>query len=494
MATVALKDVLTAFQVPELPDQATIDAAVRRDLGKLAALQADDGGFGWWNRAMGSRGSEPFVTTHVIHALARTKDKGYAPDANMLERAQQYLRDIDQHLDAWKYSGEGRWSIKAYALYTRMLVGDRDTAAARAVFGEPGERQVDALGWLLLVLTGDPASTAEVAEIRRQLANRASEEAATAQFTTDYDESAANVVLASDRRADAVALEALIADRPDDPLIPKLARGLLDHRVKGRWGSTQENAWVLLALDRYFRAYERDVPDFVARAWLGDGYVGESTFEGRSADRGETKVPMAALSPEPTDLVLAKDGPGRLYYRLGLRYAPASLKLEPSEHGFAVTRSYEAVDDPGDVKRLADGTYQVKAGARVRVRLNMVADSRRYHVALVDPLPAGLEALNPELAVTGSLAPDQADNGEPGITPRGYGDWWWGWGPWYDHQAFRDERTEAFTNLLAPGVYDYTYIARATTPGTFVVPPTKAEELYHPETFGRGGTDRVVVR
>jgi uncharacterized protein YfaS (alpha-2-macroglobulin family) len=480
--------------VPELPDQATIDAAVRRDLGKLAALQADDGGFGWWNRAMGSRGSEPFVTTHVIHALARTKDKGYAPDANMLERAQQYLRDIDQHLDAWKYSGEGRWSIKAYALYTRMLVGDRDTAAARAVFGEPGERQVDALGWLLLVLTGDPASTAEVAEIRRQLANRASEEAATAQFTTDYDESAANVVLASDRRADAVALEALIADRPDDPLIPKLARGLLDHRVKGRWGSTQENAWVLLALDRYFRAYERDVPDFVARAWLGDGYVGESTFEGRSADRGETKVPMAALSPEPTDLVLAKDGPGRLYYRLGLRYAPASLKLEPSEHGFAVTRSYEAVDDPGDVKRLADGTYQVKAGARVRVRLNMVADSRRYHVALVDPLPAGLEALNPELAVTGSLAPDQADNGEPGITPRGYGDWWWGWGPWYDHQAFRDERTEAFTNLLAPGVYDYTYIARATTPGTFVVPPTKAEELYHPETFGRGGTDRVVVR
>jgi uncharacterized protein YfaS (alpha-2-macroglobulin family) len=27
----------------------------------------------------------------------------------------------------------------------------------------------------------------------------------------------------------------------------------------------------------------------------------------------------------------------------------------------------------------------------------------------------------------------------------------------------------------------------------FVVPPPKAEEMYHPETFGRGGTDRVVV-
>jgi uncharacterized protein YfaS (alpha-2-macroglobulin family) len=42
-------------------------------------------------------------------------------------------------------------------------------------------------------------------------------------------------------------------------------------------------------------------------------------------------------------------------------------------------------------------------------------------------------------------------------------------------------------------VYDYDYLARATTPGTFVVPPPKAEEMYHPETFGRGRGDFVVV-
>jgi uncharacterized protein YfaS (alpha-2-macroglobulin family) len=36
-------------------------------------------------------------------------------------------------------------------------------------------------------------------------------------------------------------------------------------------------------------------------------------------------------------------------------------------------------------------------------------------------------------------------------------------------------------------------MARATTPGTFVVPPTKAEEMYMPETFGRSASDRVVV-
>jgi uncharacterized protein YfaS (alpha-2-macroglobulin family) len=57
----------------------------------------------------------------------------------------------------------------------------------------------------------------------------------------------------------------------------------------------------------------------------------------------------------------------------------------------------------------------------------------------------------------------------------------------------RDDRVEAFTSYLAGGTYEYTYIARATTPGRFVVPPTKAEELYAPEVFGRSASTTVVV-
>ena len=67
-------------------------------------------------------------------------------------------------------------------------------------------------------------------------------------------------------------------------------------------------------------------------------------------------------------------------------------------------------------------------------------------------------------------------------------------GPWYEHQNLRDQRVEAFTSLLWDGVYEYTYVARATTPGRFVVPPTKAEEMYAPETFGRSAADVVVVQ
>jgi len=211
-------------------------------------------------------------------------------------------------------------------------------------------------------------------------------------------------------------------------------------------------------------------------------------------------VPMAALGDgkAPADLTLGKQGPGRLYYRLGLRYAPSSLKVEAAERGFTLTRRYESVDAPEEVTRSSDGTWHVKAGARVRVRLTMVAPSRRYHVALVDPLPAGLEPLNPALETTGSLpqtpASDVSETGATGLggSP-GLGSFWWWTRTWFEHQNLRDDRVEAFTSLLWEGVWEYSYVARATTPGTFVVPPARAEEMYSPETFGRSASERLVV-
>ena len=185
------------------------------------------------------------------------------------------------------------------------------------------------------------------------------------------------------------------------------------------------------------------------------------------------------------DLILARDGEGRMYYRIGLRYAPKSLHLDPLSAGFTVERRYLPVDDPADVHRDDDGTWRIKAGTRVRVVVEMLAPARRYHVALIDPMPAGLEAINPELAVTGT-PPDDPTTAEDASR------YWWRW-TWYHHQNLRDERAEAFTSLLWPGVHRYTYVARATTLGEFVVPPARAEEMYHPETFGRSGTDRVIV-
>ena len=115
----------------------------------------------------------------------------------------------------------------------------------------------------------------------------------------------------------------------------------------------------------------------------------------------------------------------------------------------------------------------------------MTAPSRRVHVALVDPLPAGFEPVNPELGGAASVPPAAEQR-------TAEWDWWWR-RYWYQHQNLRDQRAEAFTSLLRAGTYTWSYVARATTPGAFVAPPPHAEEMYSPETYGRGPSDRVIV-
>ncbi|HKG13240.1 MAG TPA: alpha-2-macroglobulin family protein, partial [Pyrinomonadaceae bacterium] len=491
LAVAALRDVLTAFKAEGMPRPEEMKEAVARDIKRLEGMQNDDGGFGFWRRG---DHDWPYLGVHVAHALTRAKEKGYDVPQTMLDRSKSYLRSIESHIPK-RYGRDARNSVIAYALYVRARMNDADAPRARRLIAENGLEKLplEAVGWLLPVFrAADESLSVEVASIRRLLNNRAEETAATAHFVTSYADDD-YLLLRSDRRADGVILEALIGDPSAGDLVPKIARGLLAHRTKGRWENTQENAFVLLALDRYFRTYEKATPDFVARAWLGEAYAGEQQFKGRSTDRQQFDVPMSYIAEKGAgstqNLVIQKEGAGRLYYRIGMQYAPSSLKLAPADYGFTVERKYEAANDPSDVRRDADGTWHIKAGAKVRVRLTLVAPTRRYHVALTDPLPAGLEAMNPALAVTGSV-PDE--NTEANVASSRFG-WWWWMRPWFEHQNLRDERAEAFTSLMWEGVYDYTYFARATTPGTFVVPPPKAEEMYHPETFGRGATDGVIV-
>ena len=493
----AMRDVLGAFKAKDMPTKEQLESYYKRDIEILQSRQRNDGSFGLWKRDK-ERYEYPFLTIHVAHALALAKQKGYKVPDDMLNKTKPYLKDVEKHFDEWyKNSPETRWTISAYALYIRDLMGDKDVAKTKKLLAEATVEKMpfEALGWVLSVLANDANSKAEVDSIIRFLMNRTTETAATANFVTDYRDGAW-LIMASNRRADGVLLEALIKADVKNDLIPKLVRGLLDHRTKGAWSNTQENVFILLALDKYFNAFEKVTPDFVTRVWLGNTYAGEQVFKGRSIDSNEINIPMSYLVDQggTSNLILDKQGAGRLYYRIGMKYAPKNLKLDPADYGFTVLRKYEAVDNKDDVKQNADGSWTIKAGARVRVRLTMVAQARRYHVALVDQLPAGLEILNPGLAVTEAIPSDNNATGVLEVGSRSIGrNYYWWRQYWFEHQNFRDERAEAFASLLWEGVYNYSYVTRATTPGVFVVPPAKAEEMYHPETFGRTGTDFVRV-
>jgi len=501
LAIAALRDVLDAFQADGMPTVAEMNSTMVSDIADLSALQNFDGGFGSWRA---DQQSSPFRSVQAMHAVVEARLNGFAVSPQVMEMGRQYLRNIESYIPA-DWGPAARDMLIAYSLYVRNLDGESDRAAAQAVWRREGTTLgLDAMAWIWPVV--DDAGIES--EIARTFANRVTETPQAATFTTSYGEDQW-LVLGSDRRTDGIVLDAMITMDPSSDLIPKIVAGLIGNQVKGRWGNVQENAFILLALNDYFDTFESVTPDFVARVWLGDLYAAEHGFKGRSTDQVETLVPMAdVIAGGDTDLVVQKDGAGRLYYRLGLRYAPSDLTLEPLEKGFVVQRTYEGVDDPGDVWLSADSVWHVKSGAKVRVKVTMVNDSRRTNMVLIDPLPAGLEPLNPVLANTavvpptpvegdfGFGSPDIAPQVEPGFGRSSYlipdqGMWWQG--NWWDHQNLRDDRAESYASWLWAGTHEFTYVARATTPGTFVVPPSRAEEIYAPEVFGRSATTTMIV-
>ena len=234
LAVAALRDVLTAFKADGLPAPEEMEAAVTRDIQRLQGMQNYDGGFPYWRQGFESI---PFNTIHVAHALVRAGQKGFEVPAEMQQAALNYLRDIESHYPYW-YSEQTRRTLSAYALYVRNLSGDRDTQKAERLYRDAGieNLSMEAIGWLWPVIDNN----AQLDEIRRFVNNHVVETAGAANFTTAYDDQT-YLLLSSDRRTDAILLDALMEDDPQSDLILKVVNGLLAHRTKGRWGNTQEN-------------------------------------------------------------------------------------------------------------------------------------------------------------------------------------------------------------------------------------------------------------
>jgi hypothetical protein len=83
----------------------------------------------------------------------------------------------------------------------------------------------------------------------------------------------------------------------------------------------------------------------------------------------------------------------------------------------------------------------------------MVAPTVRYHVALVDRLPAGLEIINPTVANSETMPIGKIDDAPDERSYRQDR-------RWFEHQNLRDDRAEAFTTLPRDGVWNYSYAAR----------------------------------
>lgn len=445
-----------------------LQPAIEKVLVAIERRQRGDGSYALWDEDYGQRWPEldAFVTGYALFALHEAKVAGFAPAATAMESSRGWLSAYLRSEGAKARLGD---ADRVFAMYALARVGFADASyAATFVERAPSLPLISRVELAhTLWLASDKASVAKLAEDLVDRLRITADEAHLEENLGDGYEA----IMVSDVRATAELVQLLSAMDKDHAMLPRLARWLSNARgLNGHWGSTQQNAWGLLALSSYLEQVEGVPPNLSALIKVDGEARLRADLAGRKA-RAQTFTAMADLPQNGAEVEVERQGQGRLHYNLRLSYAKRELPKTPLEQGFFVEREYERVDPAQLAQGKREGTVASRAnvGDYVRVTLRIAVPAGRRFVVIEDPVPAGLEPMSFGLS-TESQAAALALGLDHGPS---------------DHMELRDDKVVFAVTDLSPGLYRYTYLTRAITTGQFVAPPARAEEMYHPETFGR---------
>ena len=487
-----------------------IEAAV----GLMSRRQRPDGGIGYW----GTDGwTTPWLSAYAGLTLLDARAAGVAVDDSVLARLAGYLRNalddppaIQAPVIHWYEAVPVRLGDQVAAVDFLSRLGKAHVAAENELLRNAAQLSFEDRARLAEVLVRrravraargllDPVWKQVKVEGRRAILPSA------AHREAHY--------FPSRTRPASRLLQATLAVDSASALIGPLVETLVQQGRAGtlEWWNTQDYAAVvsaLVAFDRRMRAGAAR-PFTVTgggRTLLSSaGTTATTPAASRSAMRDST-VPLTGLvQGSSLGVRLAAQGPGApVYYYLTVHEVPKERPVNPEDQGIRVERWYERYDKP-------DPITSVKAGELVRVRLRVTVPEDRQFIVIDDALPAGLEAVDLSLRTasltpgpgvdqaTTYLSPGEADQEgvESGDTGGMwyYGRWDAGWWSPFEFRELRDDRVVYSATVLWKGSYTLSYIARATTPGTFVRPPAHAEEMYNPAVYGRsdGGSFTVGV-
>ncbi|MDX1997950.1 MAG: alpha-2-macroglobulin family protein, partial [Thermoanaerobaculia bacterium] len=414
----------------------------------VALHQTYDGDFTLWPEM---ERPQLWASVYATHFLVEAQRAGHEVPAGLLERALEAVARKIQSKDTY---GRAELQRTAYGLFVlaragRPELGTMDYLREKQAATLPTEAR--ALLAAAYAAAGNPAAP------RQLLAGLGEIETIERQTGENFESTLRNRAL--------VTLAYLDAD-PKSPELPRLVDRLAREagQVTG-WWTTQETAWVFLALGQFAQSQAAKGP-FAGTLWVGDKKVGRF-----SSDKPAAFLDIAGTAP----LRLEMDGAyadGSAYASVLVRGVPTDGAYRPASAGLEVTR--EVVDRDGravDLDSVQQGDLLV-----IKTAVRSVAGPVE-NVAIVNLLPSGLEVENPRLETTESLP------------------WATGTALSPDATDLRDDRIVLFADLGTEWRTFYALV-RAVSPGKFRLPPVQAEAMYNPALFASGerGTVEVQVR
>lgn len=450
-----------------------------------AGFQAPNGGMGFWLAE--DRYVSPYLSAYTALAFEWLREAGLTPPAAVQGKLDGYLDGLLKK-DANGLSAEGNAALRSVVLAAlarrgKLSVADLDRHAA----------SLPRMGLFGQALYLDAARRVEGADApRRQaldlLLARGQQSAGTRVLRETEDRSW-EPLLGSELRSNCAALAALVsagdglidADASARELPAALVRSITQRRGgRDHWQNTQENVFCVTALEAYARRYESAVPAFSLEALLDAQPFGKAQFTSlRDAPVTAARPIVAADIGRQQPLIIRHGGQGRGYFAARVRHVQADEQASAADAGFSLRRRYAVFRDK--TWQPLESPMTIRRGERVRVELTVNTPVARSFVVIDDPLPGGLEPVNPDLATASGLA---AEDAEPPGSASPY--------PFY-HRELRFDAVRWFADQLSAGSYRLYWVGQAVATGNFAVPVPHVEAMYDPDIFGNDLPARLIV-
>ena len=429
-----------------------VSRRIAEAIGKVLANQSGSGAFGLWRPGRGDFWLDAYVTDF----LSRARLAGHAvPDAaftaalDNLRNQIAYAGDFEQGGEDIAYAlmvlaregiasiGDLRYYADARSQALATPLAKAQLGAALASYGE--QQRADAMFRLAeRQITGQRT---DAGGNRRHGFWRV-------DYGSELRDTAGLIALAAEAGSDAVNLSRLAQ---------RIAAGGSGRGAGGSvWhGSTQENAWTLLA----------------AQALIEEAGAGSVTVDGVPSEGPVIRLFEDARFGNGGSVVIENRGAEPVEAVLTTFGVPAGP--EPAGgNGYTIGRAYFTLEGaPVSPRAVAQNTRLVTV-------LTIVAEQpRRARLIVDDPLPAGFEIDNPNLLRAGDL--EALD--------------------WLDlsaniaHVEFRSDRFIAAVDQEDSRRFRLAYIVRAVSPGRFHHPAASVEDMYWPEFRARTAAGTVEV-
>ena len=226
--------------------------------------------------------------------------------------------------------------------------------------------------------------------------------------------------------------------------------------------STQENLWLLLAFKSMLGA-ETAPP---LQATQPSGVLSKN---GRSATWLDRKM--------EDDLVVKGLNENALTFLIQVEYSTKEVDTDRVDRGFRIERVVKNLSDP---KRVGTSDAPLKLGDQLLVTYRLNTRKLQNFVALEDSLPAGLEVVNPNLALVGKffqLPPPDPQDRLLGLS----------------YSEMRDRSALLYFDVVDPGSGIYSVLVRATAAGTFRWPATQVAPMYDSRFSGLSPSSVCVI-